>query len=368
METTWGELSSHLLEIAKIKKIPLIGSFELTSRCNLRCSMCYVHSNVDDIKVKDGELSAEQWINIAIQAREAGMLYLLLTGGEVFLRDDFLDIYEYLSNIGFNIQIYTNATLITPKIAEFLNKNPPSKISVTLYGASSETYGKVTGHADGYIKAIKGIELLIDAGINVQLKTTVIKSNKNDYAALSEFAYKRNLELGIINYISPHRDDFNSNSISERLSSEELVDFEIDVAKYRSSKQQADLGITKKKSSFIKHKTNIYNDYPFRCTVGKSSFWITWDGRMIPCSIMSKPSTLPLNDNFAHAWQELVQLLTQIPVCQTCKDCTIKSFCESCPARLLNETNSFIQPAPYLCKTAFLRNKYNHKIIKNEKN
>ena len=71
--------------------IPVAGNFELTARCNFGCKMCYVHDS-------DGtdELSADQWIEIGRQAVEKGMVFLLLTGGEPFLRKDFKEIYYCL--------------------------------------------------------------------------------------------------------------------------------------------------------------------------------------------------------------------------------------------------------------------------------
>ena len=64
--------------------------------------------------------TAEEWIDLSRQARDAGVLYVLLTGGEVFLRSDFRQIYEAISEMGFSVQIYTNGTLITPEIAKWL--------------------------------------------------------------------------------------------------------------------------------------------------------------------------------------------------------------------------------------------------------
>ena len=87
---------------------PVSGTFELTQRCNFGCEMCYVH----DCKQKTDPLSAEDWLSLAQQAKDAGTVFLLLTGGEPLLRDDFEYIYRSLAKMGFLISINTNGSLL----------------------------------------------------------------------------------------------------------------------------------------------------------------------------------------------------------------------------------------------------------------
>ena len=94
--------------------LPIAGNFELTSRCNFQCKMCYVHDQ------KNVDLSAEEWISIGKSAVDQGMVFLLLTGGEPFLRPDFCEIYEALYKMGLLISINTNGSLIDDSMFAFL--------------------------------------------------------------------------------------------------------------------------------------------------------------------------------------------------------------------------------------------------------
>ena len=85
-ELKLDQIGKYLEHQAYIDKIPLKGTFELSARCNFNCNMCYVHLSEDQIKNIGRELTNEEWLEIARQARDAGMLYLTLTGGEVFAR------------------------------------------------------------------------------------------------------------------------------------------------------------------------------------------------------------------------------------------------------------------------------------------
>ena len=79
---------------------PLAGNFELTARCNFNCKMCYVHLTAEEQQRRGRELTADQWLAIAEQARSRGMLFLLLTGGEPLIRTDFRYLLTELKKMG----------------------------------------------------------------------------------------------------------------------------------------------------------------------------------------------------------------------------------------------------------------------------
>ena len=127
MPTEYAALTRELHERAARLRQPINGAFELTSACNLSCRMCYVRKSGSDRKAREKEMSAAQWLELARQAKDNGLLFLLLTGGEVFLRRDFFDIYEPLTRMGFVITLFTNGTLVTSAIAERLGRVPPNR-------------------------------------------------------------------------------------------------------------------------------------------------------------------------------------------------------------------------------------------------
>ncbi|MDF2588856.1 MAG: Radical domain protein [Anaerocolumna sp.] len=368
MSLSWGQLSGQLVENSLKKRIPFIGEFELTPRCNLHCKMCYVCQDSSNKKIMKEERTAKEWIRLAYEARDAGMLFLLLTGGEVFLRTDFKNIYEELSKMGLFITLFTNGTMITPEIASWLGRIAPSQVEITLYGASSETYGRVCGNPDGFLRTMRGLKLLLDQSINVQIKTTIIKENMEDYDRLVEIADSFGLNLGVVNYVAPRRDGNRHSPIQERLSPIELATFEEKVSMKEFTEQtnllsdklselQSDtiLSHSKDIAKYKKQQDLLIKDYytdNFPCNSGKNSFWVTWDGKMVPCTFMDSPATYPFEKGFQTAWEELKKSCNLVPVCTTCQECSLNEYCQSCPATLRMETGSFTEPAPYLCKLA----------------
>lgn len=358
MGLTWGQLGNKLYKLAKSNRVPISGQFELTARCNLHCKMCYVCRHASDKEAMQKERTAAEWISIAKEARDAGMLYLLLTGGEVFLRKDFMQIYSEIAKMGFNIEIYTNATMITPEIAKALGRIPPSKIGVTLYGASPETYEKVCGNANGFDMAMRGVDLLLAEGITVWLKTTVIKGNVDDFDKIAEYADKRGIEFGTVSYISPRREGCGTCPEAERLSPSELISFRKHADNYFSSKSSQDsmpdsencIVEEEAAEGYNKDKPVIKSTDAFDCTAGKCSFWITWDGHMTPCALMDGPYTFPFKNGFTNAWQDIQKGCSSVPVCSECQECSYKEMCMPCPARLKIETGFYNKSAPYLCE------------------
>ncbi len=359
-ELTWGKLGRKLYDSAKLSRVPISGQFELTARCNLHCKMCYVCKYASDKEAMSKERTAEEWLAIAREAKEAGMLYLLITGGEVFLRKDFMYIYSELVKMGFHIEIYTNATMITPDIAKALGRIPPSKIGITIYGASYETYERVCGNGNAFNLAIRGIDLLLAEGITVWLKTTIVKGNVKDFYNIAKIAEERGIELGMISYISPRREGCGTFPEAERLSPFELVKFREDAGRYFESKSgQAynidyEDGIEEKEiqeaDEEIKEKEAASNKDAFNCIAGKCAFWITWDGRMTPCALMDEPYSHPFEEGFKNAWVDVQKGCALIPSCYECKQCEHKDICMPCPARLKIETGFYDKAAPYLCE------------------
>jgi MoaA/NifB/PqqE/SkfB family radical SAM enzyme len=155
---SYAQFGEQLYNSAVTKRIPITGSFELTFRCNLRCVHCYCNLPPNDQDAIEKELTTEEVFDIFDQIAEAGCLWLLITGGEPLLRKDFLEIYTYAKKKGFIITLFTNGTLITEEIADYLKEWPPNKVEITLYGVTSETYERVTGISGSFKRCKRGIK------------------------------------------------------------------------------------------------------------------------------------------------------------------------------------------------------------------
>ena len=97
---------------------------ELTERCNNACQHCYINLPVGDERAAQRELTTGQWQHIIKQAEELGALSVRFTGGEPLLRPDFSELYLFARRLGIKVQLFTNARLITPEMAELFARVP----------------------------------------------------------------------------------------------------------------------------------------------------------------------------------------------------------------------------------------------------
>ena len=80
-----SSLEQLMMQQAVQKRSPINGSLELLPLCNMNCDMCYVRLSREEMETKGHIRSADEWLDIARQMQKAGVLFLLLTGGEPIL-------------------------------------------------------------------------------------------------------------------------------------------------------------------------------------------------------------------------------------------------------------------------------------------
>ena len=97
----YGEFSSQLHQRVQTGRIPTEVIIEVTRRCPLECAHCYNNLPMADMAARRRELTYEEHCRILDELAEMGTLWLLFTGGEIFARRDFLEIYTYAKRKGF---------------------------------------------------------------------------------------------------------------------------------------------------------------------------------------------------------------------------------------------------------------------------
>ena len=111
-------LSQYLHSKGARLGLPISGNFELTARCNFDCPMCYVHLKQEDLVAAGRELTAKEWIDLAREAKDLGIIFALLTGGEPFVRKDFFEIYGAMKDMGLLVSINSNGSMLRGENSE----------------------------------------------------------------------------------------------------------------------------------------------------------------------------------------------------------------------------------------------------------
>lgn len=345
LPTDYGPLVDELLRRAAAQRQPVNGTFELTERCNLTCRMCYIRQSPGDAVRRAKELSSATWLELARQAVDNGMVFLLLTGGEVFLRPDFFEIYTPLTRLGLILTLFTNGTLITEALAARLAEAPPSRTEITLYGATAATYESITGVPGSYARCCAGIEALVKYRVPLGLKTTISRQNVGELDAMRQMAHNWGLPFSAGWLLTQRRDGALSEVTDCRLSAAECVALEATDRASATEWTEATL-----------RKAALGPDRNFYCQAGQAAFVVNPQGEMNACIDLPFPAAHPLDIGFHAAWEQVQGFVDSAPLlAAVCLACDVRTYCPRCPAWSQLETDTLNEPVPYLCEIARTR-------------
>jgi radical SAM protein with 4Fe4S-binding SPASM domain len=345
-EMDLAEWGMALREKLNGQRYPLFGTYELTERCNLGCAHCFINQPAASKTARDRELTTDQALQLLDKVAAAGCLFLTLTGGEILLRDDFNEIYTYAIRKGFLISLFTNGTMLTPDIADLLADLRPQLIDITLYGATPETYEKMTHVPGAYARCRRGIDLLLERGLPVFLKTTLTTINQHELPAFQALADQLGVNFRYDNLLWP-RLDGRTQSLQYQLSTEEIIALD---AQDPERMQE----LAKVAESFSGKRVRA--EYLYSCGAGLQSFHIDSAGQMSIC-IMSRHPAYDLKTlSFKEAWErigELRQVKRQMDT--PCLTCTLGGLCAQCPGWSQAIHGDDETPVDFVCKLAHQR-------------
>jgi len=327
-------------------RVPISGSMDLTHKCNLRCVHCYLDPQNTKRTSHQQEMNTEEIKGILDEVTAAGCLYILFTGGEPFARADFADIYQYAKSKGLLITIFTNGTLITEKILDLFDDLPPRAIEISLYGATAGTYEKITGVKGSYNRCISGIEMLLEQGLNLRLKTILMTSNRHEFFETQQMAKDYGVPFRFDAALFPR---FNGDRLplELRVLPEEVIDKEFSEQNRRDEWKR-----------FYDH----FRDFPtsdamYQCGAGLTYFHIDAYGNLQPCLMSTKVQVSLKEKRFLDVWNGQIRSIREQKMSSehVCANCSKRILCGYCPAFFQLETNSYSGISEFMCSMGQLR-------------
>ncbi len=352
-DETYTDFSSRVHgAVTPSNRRPISGTIEITRRCNFSCVHCYNNLPARDPVALDRELTMEEHIRILDEIARAGALWLLYTGGEVFLRSDFMEIYRYAKRKGFLITIFTNGSTINEAIANELADWRPFAIEITLYGSTPATYDRLTRRAGAYARVQRAIELLLERGLPLRLKTVVLKENREELWKMKELAQDLGVEFKFDAMINP-RLDGSLTPLATRLKPVEVVELDL------KDQKRVDAWGT-----FCQHfngppQPKGREDRLYHCGGAVNSFSINPYGGLGLCSFSNAPEELYdlRHGSFEEGWEQFLGSVVERRITREtkCTHCHIKALCGMCPAYGQLEMGDPEEPVDFLCHVAHLR-------------
>lgn len=315
------------------ERLPFHATLELTPLCNFRCPMCYVHIGRAEMERRGGALTAAQWLEITSQLANMGLMSVSLSGGEPFLRPDFREIYEGICRQGIFPAIFTNGALLDEEKIKWLREYPPRGVKVSLYGGCNETYAAMCGDPHGFDKVSRAVDLLLEAGIPLELTTTVTKLNQQDMELMQEFCEARGRTI-----VAATTDLNDSQRGAE--SDMETVRVAEDIESWTAEQV---------KCAIIKPRGKPFD----ACAAFRNSLHITWQGHAQTCGFLNREyvQLTPPYDMEA-VWKQLQDGGDALRFPPECENCPHARFCKICPGTLAGASGYADKTTPAICERA----------------
>lgn len=349
------------------RRRPLSCTMELTCRCNFRCRMCYVRMTDEQARPYGRMRTPEEWLDMARQMRDAGVLYLTLTGGECTQYPGFVELYEQLAQMGFRLSIMSNAGAYSDAIREVFKRYPPYGVAITLYGGSNETYAAVTGDPKGLDKVLENIHYLQSIDVPVSLNFTMIRQNVMDYPLVGKLCQELGCAYTLITDITGHRHDASlSDALQSRLTPAERACVachppeEVALAMENAKELEKELLNFRMQAA----PAEPLPEEPDACIGSSTGSAIYWNGEMHTCiSMNGNDPVRPFEVGYEAAWQQLkARQNATFRRPAACQACGMASDClHNCAARRFEGTGSTQEPDLYTCQYTYLLRLYRAK-------
>ena len=349
---TYGEFTGLVHRHYAGKRAPLEVSIEVTRRCPLECMHCYNNLAMSDHAARLQEMTFEEHCGLLDELVAAGCIWILYTGGEIFARKDFLEIYTEAKKRGFLITLFTNGTLISPRVADHLADWRPFAIEITLYGATRETYEAMTQIPGSYDRCMRGIRLLLERNLPLKLKTVPTTINRHEVFQMKRMAEEEfGVEFKFDSLINP-RIDCSQSPLAVRLTPEEVVELD-----FSEPKRKEDYRRLAEEELSEAGETKEIEKRRYSCGGGIGGCAIDPYGTMSICVISHQQGYNLRESSFRAGWEGPLKEIRKQPRTREtiCDRCRIQSLCSMCPANGELENGDPESPVEFLCQVAHLR-------------
>ena len=308
--------------------IPLSVQLDLTYRCNERCVHCYLDH--DD----HGEMTTTEIKDLLDQLAAAGVFFLILSGGEIFLRKDLFEIIEHARKLLFAVKLKTNAVMIRDAKAKRIAALGVESVQISVYSHRAQVHDAITKVRGSFRRTIEGATLLKSKGVRVSFANVLMKHNAGDYPEVQALA----AGLGVGYHVDP--------TITPMMDGDRSI---------------LDLNITSAELEQVFHESTLVGNAEefcappagplaeadaldtLPCSAGHTACYISPYGDVFPCVQFPLLSGNVRKTRFLDIWQGSPQLkevraITMADL-QGCSSCAHGSSCSRCPGLAHMEGN-----------------------------
>lgn len=319
-------------------------SWNVTQKCNLYCRHCYRGSGPDNDT--GDELTTQEGKKLLSDMKKSDLGVIVFSGGEPLLRADIFELIEHACSLGIIPLMGSNGTLITPQIAEKLKKSGLNAIAISIDSMNEEVHDEFRGKKGALRAAMEGIKNSIDAGIRVQVNTTISRYNLDDIDEILKYANG-------IGALSSHILFLVDVGRGEKIDTTQLDKSQYKNAINRIIEKRLDIRI--KPTCAPQYKVEaIFKDIPVvggrGCIAGISYCSVLPNGDVHICPYTPVKVDSIRERDFDDIWRNNEVFLKLRDYAQykgRCGSCSHIDICGGCRARAFSATGDWLEADPY---------------------
>lgn len=170
-------------------RYPVLSEIALTYRCNLKCVFCYAGCGCTANPIHSGrEMSTQQAKSVLNKIyHQAKVPSVSFTGGEPAMVADLPDLVRYAKELGMRVNLITNGTQITKRLAGRLAASGLDSAQVSIEGVRAESHDATVGSQGAFEKSVHAVFYFKGAGVLTHTNTTITKANVHECLKLPAF-------------------------------------------------------------------------------------------------------------------------------------------------------------------------------------
>lgn len=314
--------SSGLYEFASKNKMLTHVTLELTTNCNWRCKHCFIEEYT-----ANNFLNRDILENVFSQLRELGVINILLTGGEIFMRPDICEIIKSAREHFFDVALFTNSSLMSEEQIKEISEYGISLVSCTIFSLDEKIHDKFSQKEGSLKKVLTNLKLLKKYNIPVEVKHIITIENPDEYLKIKVFCDRNSFHFLGTTSIFPRRSNNNDN--------QKLV---VDEDYLRSN-----IGCIDMLRNFSQFDINPEH---YVCNATRYSLFIQANGNISPCSMLCDTIGNVFLDKIEDVWKynKYLAYLQELKYkdLNNCCNCQNLKLCNRCSGVAKQESGSIL--------------------------
>jgi radical SAM protein with 4Fe4S-binding SPASM domain len=302
----------------------LLLQWHITDKCNLRCQHCYQEHYRQSGPGFHQLLAILDQFEMLLSALSVGRKpvsgHINITGGEPFVRQDFLHLLKEIHGRGISFAILSNGLLIDRATARFVKSLKPRFIQVSLEGGQ-QRHDAIRGEGN-YQQVLNSLQILKKAGIRTMVSFTAQRQNYHEFPEVAEVCERYGVSKLWSDRLIPMSA---TDEIDEVLSPQETHEF-FNIMSRQDGKKWG-------KSTVAMHRALqflVSGGKPYQCTAGHSLVTVMPDGTVFPCRRLPVSAGNLFDTSLSRIYFDselFINLRDPANICEGCEDCSHQSSC-----------------------------------------